>query len=648
MGSFIVYIIKSALCLALFYLFYKLLLSKDTFHRFNRMALLGIFLLSIVLPFAKLSLQSSPDIMHAFAGMDSLSAKVLQDEELSSQSSLYWVLAVVLLYLAGFAGSLLRQLISYFSLFRLIKKSKRVQKIDNIAVLTHNEAIAPFSWMRYILLSEKDYEENAAAILSHELAHIHKKHSWDLVLADLCIAFQWFNPAAWLFRQELQNIHEFEADDSVLKQGIDAKQYQLLIIKKAVGTRLYSMANSFNHSSLKNRITMMLKEKSKPWARLKYFYVLPMAGLAMFAFAHPNVSRLEETSREKVNELLALAQTDNKNSAELSTDKINYILGYNVPGEVKNTEKQSSQTAGLNSSKEDWTIVEDVPGKNDLALLQSESTLPETVVVTYGSAKEQTPPPPPPPPAKKGKANILPPPPPPPAKTERGEIPPPPPVPQEEIFITVEEMPQYPGGEKALMEYISKSIRYPTKALENGISGKVICSFVIDSKGKVTNIQVIRSIDPDLDREAVRVIENMPDWTPGKQRGKIVPVRYTMPIIFKLQAEPSEETVKEEFLNPDEMPVFPGGEKALMEYINNELRYPKTAYENGIQGRVICNYVIDSQGKVTNSKVIRSVHPDLDQEALRVIQKMPDWTPGQKDGKAVAVEYTLPIIFKLQ
>lgn len=391
---------------------------------------------------------------------------------------------------------------------------------------------------------------------------------------------------------------------------------------------------------------MMLKEKSKPWARLKYFYVLPVACVAMLAFAHPKVSRLEDSSREKVNVLLALAQTDKQNSAELSADKINYILGYNVPGEVKNYEKSSSQASFSNSSTEARSVLEDVSRENDIALLQSESNLPETVVVTYGSSKDdkETPPPP----ARKEPTDI-PPPPPVPANKERGEIPPPPPVPEEEVFMAVEEMPQFAGGDKALMEYISKSIRYPTKALENGISGRVVCTFVIDSKGKVTNVRVIRSVDADLDREAVRVIENMPDWTPGKQRGKFVAVQYTMPIIFKLQAaEPSEEAVKEELVDPDEGPKFPGGEKALNEFINKELRYPQNALDNGLQGRVICTYVVNSKGKITNCKVIKSAHPDLDQEALRVIQKMPDWIPGQKDGKAVAVEYTLPIIFKLQ
>lgn len=595
MGSFIVYIIKSALCLASFYLFYKLLLSKDTFHRFNRIALLGVLILSLLLPFAKLSLQPSSAIVHAFAGMESLSAKVVQEEAATNNTSLYWVMAVVLIYLAGFTGVLLRQLISYVSLFRLIKKSKPVHPIEEITVLTHKEDIAPFSWMRYILLSEQDYQENAAAILSHELAHIQKKHSWDLVLADLCIAFQWFNPAAWLFRRELQCIHEFEADDSVLQQGIDAKQYQLLIIKKAVGTRLYSMANSFNHSSLKNRITMMLKEKSQPRARLKYFYVLPMACVAMLVFAHPKVSGLEATSKEKVNELLALAQTDKQNSEELTADKINYILGYNVPGEVKNDERKSSQAALSNSSTEDNTT------------------------------------------------------PAPPAKKEPSAIPPLPSVSEEEVFLYVEEMPQFADGDKALVEYISQEVKYPITAIDHGISGRVICTFVINSKGKVTNVQVISSVDPDLDQEAIRVIQNMPDWTPGKQRGKQVAVKYTLPIVFSLGApESSEEILKIESMKPENMPKFPGGEEALMEYIKKELRYPPTAIDNGIQGRVLCTYVVGTSGKVTKVQVIRSVHPDLDNEAIRVIENMPDWIPGQMDGKKVAVEYTLPIIFKLQ
>ena len=167
--------------------------------------------------------------------------------------------------------------------------------------MVHDHDIAPFSWMHWIVIARKDLEENGREILIHELAHIRNRHSWDLLLADLCIFVQWFNPAAWLLKQELQNIHEYEADETVLREGVNARNYQMLLIKKAVGTKLYSIANSFNHSSLKKRITMMLKEKSNPWARAKYLYILPLAALAVTAFARPEVSAVaDEISAVKV------------------------------------------------------------------------------------------------------------------------------------------------------------------------------------------------------------------------------------------------------------------------------------------------------------------------------------------------------------
>ena len=151
------------------------------------------------------------------------------------------------------------------------------------------------------------------------LTHTRTHPSWYLLLADLGILLQWFNPAAWLLKQELQTIHEYEADDTVLREGVDAKKYQMLLIKKAVGTRLYSMANSFNHSSLKKRITMMLKEKSNPWARVKYLYVLPLAALAVSAFARPEVSAVaDELSSAKVNDLVASMKTNQVETASVA------------------------------------------------------------------------------------------------------------------------------------------------------------------------------------------------------------------------------------------------------------------------------------------------------------------------------------------
>ena len=315
MGTFLVYILKSAACLAVFYLFYKLLMSRDTFHRFNRFALLGLLVLSSLLPLVEASVNSPAAVQETMLTLEQL--LLLADIQPEGESmaaatpsaTVLWLRAALLVYLTGIVFFIARNLCSLARLGRLIRQGKREaldsylpdRKEKNVRLVVHDHDIAPFSWMHWIVIARKDLEENGREILIHELAHIRNRHSWDLLLADLCIFVQWFNPAAWLLKQELQNIHEYEADETVLREGVNARNYQMLLIKKAVGTRLYSMANSFNHSSLKKRITMMLKEKSNPWARAKYLYILPLAALAVTAFARPEVSAVaDEISAVKV------------------------------------------------------------------------------------------------------------------------------------------------------------------------------------------------------------------------------------------------------------------------------------------------------------------------------------------------------------
>ena len=321
MGAFFVYIVKSAVCLAVFYLFYRLLLSKETFHRFNRIALLGILILSCVIPFAEVTVKEPMEVSQQFLTLEELLLMADLNRaatvEAAPVSMITWRETLLIVYILGIIFFFLRNLWSLGRMLRLIKGSNIARQENGITLITHQKDIAPFSWMKFVVISEKDLMENGEEILTHEYAHIHKKHSIDLLIADICIFFQWFNPASWLLKQELQNIHEFEADESVIAQGIDVKKYQLLLIKKAVGTRLYSMANSFNHSSLKKRITMMLKKKSNPWARFKYLYVLPLAAIAVAAFARPEISNeLGEISAVKVNDLTAIMKTEEVKSVE--------------------------------------------------------------------------------------------------------------------------------------------------------------------------------------------------------------------------------------------------------------------------------------------------------------------------------------------
>ncbi|RRD86961.1 TonB family protein [Bacteroides heparinolyticus] len=456
MGLFFVYILKSSVCLAAFYLFYRLLMARETFHRFNRFALLGILLLSCLLPLIEVNVKQEPEVRQTMLTLEQL--LMMADAESSAtvgaveEATVTWVQMALLAYLSGILFFAFRNACSLMRLLMLLKSGSR-QHVDcylpgrreHVTLIVHNKEVSPFSWMKYIVISRKDLEENGREILIHELAHIRNRHSLDLLVADVCVFFQWFNPASWLMKQELQNIHEYEADEAVIEEGVDAKQYQLLLIKKAVGTRLYSMANSFNHSKLKKRITMMLKEKSSPWACLKYLYVLPVAAVAVTAFARPEVSeKVEEISAVKVNDLAAIVETK-------------------VAESVGDTTKPAGVTY---------------------------------VPVEVNEKLKGTP-----------------------------------------VLTVVEQMPAYPGGMAALMEYFKENMRYPASAKERGLKGRVTVQFVVDKDGSIKEPKVIRSIDQELDEEALRLVKSMSKWEPGRQNGEPVAVKFAVPVPFKLDAD---------------------------------------------------------------------------------------------------------------
>ena len=379
MGVFFIYILKSSVCLVLFYLFFRLLLSKETFHRFNRMALLGVLFFSLLIPCIEVTTRHQVEVQQAVLSIEQLllmaelEATPANVGAVQETSAISWVQIVLLVYLAGILFLACRNIYSLICLFRLIHSGKHEKLEKGVTLVVHNQEIAPFSWMKYIVISRKDLEENGREILIHEMAHIHHRHSVDLLVADICIFFQWFNPGAWLLKQELQNIHEYEADETVINEGVNAKEYQLLLIKKAVGTRLYSMANSFNHSKLKKRITMMLKEKSNPWARLKYLYVLPLAAIAVTAFARPEISeKVEEISAVKVNDLAEIVE---KKSEE------------NVVKELVDTTKNKVVVVGYRTEKKDSVLTS---GKKKVAIsVQGISGEGKPLVIINGKESER-------------------------------------------------------------------------------------------------------------------------------------------------------------------------------------------------------------------------------------------------------------------
>ena len=319
MYTLMIYSLKVGACLAVFYLFFKLLLSRETFHRLNRIVVLAAMVLSFVLPLCVITVYRELPAMPELPVTED--AGYAPSAEPESQP-FPWDKAATAAFLAGAAAALLWTLGSVCGVLHMIRRGHRERLGDGSVLVRTDQPVIPFSWYRYIVMSEKDLAENGEAIVLHEKAHLRLRHSFDLLVTDLAGCLQWFNPAMWLLRRELRAIHEYEADESVLNQGVDAKRYQLLLIKKAVGAqRFTSMANSFNHSSLKKRIAMMLKQKSSPWARLKYLYVLPLAALTVVAFARPEISHeLEKISSVKISEIIPVQEKkEPKRNVEVET-----------------------------------------------------------------------------------------------------------------------------------------------------------------------------------------------------------------------------------------------------------------------------------------------------------------------------------------
>lgn len=212
-----------------------------------------------------------------------------------------------------------------------------------------------------------------------------------------------------------------------------------------------------------------------------------------------------------------------------------------------------------------------------------------------------------------------------------------------DVFTAVEQMPQYPGGMEVLSAYLSENIIYPEAAKDQSIQGKVFVNFIVDTDGSVDDVKVLRGIGGGCDEEAIRVITAMPEWIPGKQRGETVKVSYSLPIKFVLD-EKDTDTI---FKVVEVMPEFPGGTKKLMSYLGNNIKYPEKAKKDGVKGRVFITFVVEKDGSIGDVKLLRGIGAGCDEEAMRVIESMPNWKPGMTEGKPVRVQYNLPIKFQL-
>ncbi|MCD8031870.1 MAG: TonB family protein [Bacteroides sp.] len=467
-----IYLLKVNLALAVFYAFYRLCLSRDTFFGSRRLVLLAFLGIAFVYPLlhpGNWVTSYTPALALADLYQTILLPEITVGEvspALSSGLSGSALIGGLYMLIALFLGiKLLGQLVV---ILRFRFQSRPTEK-NGYKLWTLRQPAPPFSFFRWIFLNPSLHkEEELQEILTHEQAHCRGWHSVDILLSELACMVCWFNPFVWWLRKEIVINLEYLADEKVLAAGYDRKAYQYhLLHMTTMRHPRYTLMNHFRMLPLKSRIQMMNKKRSHPTHHTKYIAWIPLLFLLML------ISNIEMMARTTV-------QFSRKITHYMQTSPPSETIGSPVP------QPQFSDAEPLPASP-----------RQEFAPVSVASTqiLPETVETDIPLSMDTH---------------------------------------EEVVFDVVEHMPQYPGGQEALMRYLSQHIRYPEQAHTEGIEGRVIAQMVIDTDGSVRDITIVRSVHPDLDREAVRVLSDMPQWIPGKQRDQIVKVRYTVPIRFML------------------------------------------------------------------------------------------------------------------
>ena len=588
------YFLKINVAIALFYAFYRLFFHKDTFFHWRRMALLCFFAISLLYPL--LNIQGWIKAHEPMVAMADLYATILLPEQVvtpTQETVINWQEVIIqfakIIYWSGMLLLTARFFVQLGSIIRLHFQCSK-SNIQGVRVHLLKKETGPFSFFHWIFIHPQSHTESEISeIITHEETHARQYHSVDVLFSEIMCIFCWF-------RGNL----EYMADHRVLETGHDSKSYQYHLLGLAHHKAAANLSNSFNVLPLKNRIKMMNKRRTKEIGRTKYLMFLPLAAILMIV---SNIEMVARTTEKFAKEMMGqiteevAMQAETTNIPELSTREMQEIT---LPQGTKEKEVTETQIKS---------------------------------------------------------------------------------VPDSVVFQVVEEMPDFPGGMKALMDYLSKNVKYPAEAHAIGAQGRVIVSFTVKKDGSIADTKVERSVNPYLDKEAMRVIAAMPKWQPGKQRGEAVNVRFTVPVAFRLSDPPTPkaEEIKQSDLdevvvvgygpqedstpgavgvkgeNTDQaftvvetMPKFPEGQAGLMRYLARSIKYPVIAQKNKEQGRVIIQMIIGTDGSLSNVKVLRSVSPSLDAEAIRVVGNMPKWEPGMQKGQAVPVKYTLPITFRLQ
>ena len=653
------HLLPITVAIAVFWLVYHLLFVNSNRFRFNRFFLLTAMLLSLAMPLmGTLMGNSAPQVVTfketLFKGtlldeitimpdgqMPVATPEVVVETASRPHFSLWQILGGI--YIVGVGIMMLLFLFKLGKLIVLIARSPKEKRDGYTAVFTGREQ-GSFSFLHYAIFPNKEVSPD---IVRHERSHIAHHHSTDLLFAEWMMILQWFNPFIYKYKKELQSLHEYQADHDVVATGIDKKDYMMLILQQCTAADFSGISNNFSLILTKKRIKMITKnEKAKGlWWRL--LATLPV--LAVLMIANTKVTAQEQNADKKmINvEIGQFEIYDDFGNPMVLTDTIIY----NEDGtyiQFKTTEAPDPITGEMRnkitatSCNADGTPNENIKFTLSAIEKHGDTTLYSVEPFTISSDKFrlsiQT--------TEDNPVRIV----------EKSN---------DTIYDIVDQMPKFPGGEKAMMEFIAKNVEYPQKAKDESIQGRVFIQFVVEKDGSIGEVKLLRGIGGGCDEEGIRVVKSMPKWTPGQQAGKAVRVHYTLPIFFKLTEDQTTKSDNTSDMKPDnngvyriveEMPRFPGDDKALMEYIQKNLimpeKYKGSTDENPklAEYRTFVQFVVNEDGSISDIQLLRksAEFKDLDEEAIRVVKSMPNWEPGKVGGKPVKVYFNLPVVFKFK
>ena len=671
MFDLLIYFGQSALCLAALYLIYKVAMSHETLHIFNRVVLLGSVIMSALLPLCRVKIVKEYDVVPTVKTIEIDDTVVMESvPELGvDYVSLFKDIAVAV-FAIGFIFMLLRLLVSTYSVWRLIHSGERSVIEDDVTLTVVDKLSSPFSWFGHIVASEEDMREYRDMILSHELAHIRLRHSWDVLFADLALCLWWFNPAMWLLRREMQSLHEYQADEAVISNGVDAKNYQMLLIKRAAGARLHSVANCLNHSNLKNRITMMCKKTSSRWAATKALLVLPVVAISLSAFA--TTVYVPREVQDKVTENFANEQIDEK------TDPVYVVDGKVIPNEdvnkidpttiksvnvFKSYKEEFSKYDITEEQAKDGVIIIELKSENEImqtpqssiriiddnkkASQQSDEQF-EAANADFKQAKDDF--------KQADKAFEQ-------AEKDFKQA--------EKDFKQMEESFEQQAQEFTLYKDLREALQINLRGVNN-LYGVIEARGVLNKNKSFSKLTISRSAKEDnkdlapLINEVSRALQAAANKIEVKNK-----INFNYEISFCLQtddgvlsskvpvgsdaivvmtyAKGSSPQENMPFIKVEKMPTFQGGDlNAFRNWMQAQIQYPAEAAAKNISGRVIFSFVVEKDGSSSDFTIMASPDKLLSTEVERVFKTSPKWEAGTQRGEKVRVKYTVPIVFKMQ